>query len=89
MTTGVFLILLALGEIVVFLIDSITNGNDSYLDWWSTPLMMVIMSLPFFFGYFLVNLYKFKFYQNLKDSIRMPGSRRPDQEKRMGKIELD
>jgi hypothetical protein len=89
MTLAVFLLLMAVSEVLVYLIDSIMNGNESYLDWWSTPLMMVIVSLPFFLGYFLVNLYRFTFYQKLKDSIRLPGTRKPDVDRRMEKIELD
>ncbi len=89
MTIGVFLLLLALAEIIVYLIDSILNGNESYLDWWSTPLMMVLMSIPFFLAYIFVNLPRYAFYRKIQDSIRVPGMSREPRDRSMDKIELD
>jgi ABC-type arginine/histidine transport system permease subunit len=80
MTIAIFLILTAIGELIVLLIDSRSSGPGTYQDWWSTPLMMVIASLPFFLGYFLINLSRFKFYRKLTESIRVPAAfRNPDE----------
>ena len=89
MTVGVFLLLLAVAEILVYLIDSFNNGNESYLDWWSTPLMMVLMSIPFFLAYIFINLPRYAFYRKLRDSIRVPGMPRESRDRSMDKIELD
>jgi len=72
MTVGLFLILMAVGEVIVYLIDVVIMKNTGYMNWWSTPLMMVIVSLPFFLGYMVVNLNRFSFYRKLRSSINMP-----------------
>jgi hypothetical protein len=90
MTLGVFLILMAIAEIIVYLIDSVINGNESYLGWWSTPFLMILVSLPFFLGYLVVNLNRFRFYHRIREKLafRMPDRERKDP-RRMDKIELD
>lgn len=87
MTIGIFLIFVAFGELVVLLFDLRTGEVSSYQDWWSTPLMMVIGSLPFFLGYFLINLSKYKFYHRIVNSIKVPPAlRRPDD---LDEIDID
>jgi uncharacterized BrkB/YihY/UPF0761 family membrane protein len=90
MTVGIFLILMAFAEVLVYGIDSLINGNESYQNWWSTPLLMVLVSVPFFLGYFVVNLNRFAFYHRLRQSLsfNMPREKRRKGEG-MDKIELD
>jgi len=87
-TIGVFLIFLAISEVIVYLVDSLFNGNSSYVDWWSTPLIMLVSSLPFFLGYLLVNLNRIPYYRRLKGQISIPSYlKRPDDD--LDDLEID
>ncbi len=90
MTIGVFLVLMSLTEILVYVIDSIKNGSESYQGWWSTPLLMLLVSIPFFLGYLIVNLNRFRLYHVVKGKISINMPKREERGgKRMEKIELD
>jgi len=47
LTISVLLILVALSEILVYLIDTGVNRSGTYLDWWGGPLVIFLSSLPF------------------------------------------
>lgn len=87
MTVGIFLILTAIGELLVLLFDIGSSDPGTYQDWWATPLMMVIASIPFFAGYVLLNLSRYGFYHKIVGSIKVPAAlRRPEE---LDEIELD
>jgi len=71
MTIGIFLIFMALAEVLIYIIDVSRFGNRGYLDWWSTPLLMILVSIPFFLGYFILNLNRYAFYRKLKERLRI------------------
>jgi hypothetical protein len=54
MTTAVFLILWALGELFVRLLDGKSAGG-AYTDWGMVPLVFVLASIPFFILYIVIN----------------------------------
>ncbi|MEA3559571.1 MAG: hypothetical protein U9R75_09990 [Candidatus Thermoplasmatota archaeon] len=54
MTTAVFLILWALGELFVRLLNGKSAGG-AYTDWGMVPLVFVLASIPFFILYIIVN----------------------------------
>ena len=90
MTLGLFLILMAVAEVLVYAIDASSNGTESYQGWWSTPLLMVLMSIPFFIGFLIVNLNRFRWYHRVKEKLSFNFQDTGRKEKgRMGKIELD
>ncbi|MFW3146392.1 MAG: hypothetical protein ACMUIE_06235 [Thermoplasmatota archaeon] len=83
MTISLFLILLAVGELMVHFLD-MSIGNDNYTDWMPVPLVLILCSVPFLILYTLINYDRIGWIQKLLTRLR---SRRSPKE--IETIELD
>ncbi|MFO8051934.1 MAG: hypothetical protein R6V01_09605 [Thermoplasmatota archaeon] len=67
MTAGIFLVLWALGELFVRLLDGKNSG--SYIDWGMVPVLLALASIPFFILYIVINYDRIRLTRALLDRI--------------------
>ena len=65
LTSAILLVLVAVSELIVYFIDVVIMGNETYMDWGRAPLIIFLASLPLFVIYLLLNLDRFKFGSRL------------------------
>jgi hypothetical protein len=66
LTISVLLVLVAVAEVLVYLIDA-GNRSGTYLDWWRGPMIIFLSSLPFMVVHLVLRL---NLISRLKDRIR-------------------
>ncbi len=80
LTISVLLVLVAVAEVLVYLIDT-GNRSGTYLDWWRGPMIIFLSSLPFMVVHLLL---RFNLFSRLSNRIR---SKTPP--KKIETIDLD
>jgi hypothetical protein len=67
LTISVLLVLVALAEVFVYLIDAGVNRSGTYLDWWRGPLIIFFSAIPFLGVHLIL---RFNLISRLRNRIR-------------------